>query len=72
MNQSMIRKYCSLSREDETFFREVYQKKRFSARVYAKILKVARTIADLEESEQILHKHLCEAIGYRSLEEKYW
>lgn len=72
MNQDMIHQYCHLSHDDERFFREIYQRKGFSARVYSKILKVARTIADLDESEQILHKHLCEAIGYRSLEEKYW
>ena len=43
-----------------------------SPRAYSKILKVARTIADLDGSETIAHEHLCEAIGYRSLEEKYW
>jgi len=72
MKGEQIRRYCGLKQEDESFFRDIYQKKGLSARAYSKILKVARTIADLDESDQILHKHLCEAIGYRSLEEKYW
>ncbi len=43
-----------------------------TARSYYKILKVARTIADLEEAENIETKHLQEAIGYRTLDKKYW
>ncbi len=66
-----IRVFCSLSREEEEFFREVYQRKGLSARAYSKILKVARTIADLDGAERIGRSHLSEAIGYRSLEEKY-
>ncbi len=72
MNGDDIRAYCGLSREDERFFRELYRRKGLSARAYTRILKVARTIADLEGAEHIGHAHLCEAIGYRSLEEKYW
>lgn len=72
MGTEMTREFCKLTEEDEHFFKEVYQREGFSARAYAKILKVARTVADLDESERIMHKHLCEAIGYRSLEEKYW
>lgn len=72
MGAELVGRFCRLERGEEKFFRELYEKLDFSPRAYAKILKVARTIADLEESEQIKHKHLCEAIGYRSLEEKYW
>ena len=72
MNGEMIRKFCVLEKGEEEFFRDLYQKRGFSARGYGKVLKVARTIADMEGSELIRHAHLCEAIGYRSLEEKYW
>lgn len=72
MSGEDLRIFCRLDRADEDFFQEVYQRKGLSARAYARILKVARTIADLDGDAQIGHAHLCEAIGYRSLEEKYW
>ena len=72
MNGEHIRRYCCLEKEDEQFFRSVYRNMNLSARAYTRILKVARTIADLEGREGISHKHLCESISYRSLEEKYW
>ncbi len=72
MNGEDLAGFCRLSPEEERFFGLLYRKKGLSARAYAKILKVARTIADLDGAEQIGHAHLCEAIGYRSLEEKYW
>ncbi len=72
MRADMLEAFCRLTQEDQHFFKRIYEEKGFSARAYGKILKVARTVADLDESEHIMHKHLCEAIGYRSLEEKYW
>lgn len=72
MSGAEIRRYCRLSKKDEDFFGKMFRERGMSARAYGKILKVARTIADLEGEAEISHRHLCEAIGYRSLEEKYW
>ncbi len=67
-----IKKYCKLNREAESIMKEAFKRYRFSARTYNRILKVARTIADLDEQETIIEKHILEAIRYRSLENKYW
>ncbi len=72
MNGRQIDCFCCLSGEDEEFLHLVYEKKGLSARGLHKILRVARTIADFDDSLRIRHEHLCEAISYRSLEEKYW
>ena len=50
----------------------MYEKMSLTARTYHKILRVARTIADLEESKEILLSHLNEAICYRNVDEKFW
>jgi len=72
MKGEHLRRYCRLEKEDEQFFQRVYRNMNLSARAYGRILKVARTIADLEGQEAIGHGHLCESISYRGLEEKYW
>ncbi|MCI8838632.1 MAG: YifB family Mg chelatase-like AAA ATPase [Hungatella sp.] len=72
MKGEHIRRYCALKKEDEQFFQAVYRNMNLSARAYTRILKVARTIADLDGQERIGHGHLCESVSYRSLEEKYW
>jgi magnesium chelatase family protein len=51
---------------------KAFEKYKFSARSYNKILKVARTIADLDQKDIIEDYHLSEAIRYRSLDKKYW
>lgn len=72
MQNQEVKEYCRLSEEDNRFFKQVFQTMQLSARGYFKILKVARTIADLDGSEQINRSHLSEAVSYRRLEEKYW
>lgn len=67
-----INEYCGLDKSDEHYMEEVYQKQELTARAYHKILKVARTLADMEECKKIERKHLSEAICYRSLNKKFW
>lgn len=72
MGKKEILEYCRLSQKDSSFLKEVYQKYGFSVRAYDKILKTARTIADLDGKKQIGAVHLSEAVAYRSFEKKYW
>ncbi len=67
-----IKKYCKLEPLEQKLLEEAFVKMNFSARAYHRILKVARTIADLDHSERITAKHLSEAICYRSMDQKYW
>lgn len=67
-----IEKYCELGKEEQKLLENAFVSLNLTARAYHKILKVARTIADLEESEQVLMPHLSEAINYRSMDQKYW
>lgn len=72
MEQEAIRKYCALSNECSKLLEQAFNTLNMSARGYNRVLKVARTIADLDASEQILPKHIAEAISYRNLDRKYW
>jgi len=65
-----VKSICSLSREGEKLLREAMERLGFSARAYIRILKVARTIADLAGEEKIGPPHLAEAIQYRSLDRR--
>lgn len=67
-----IETYCRLREEQNQYMKEIYQKMELSARGYYKILKTARTIADLDDSEEILLNHLNEAVCYRMQDKKYW
>lgn len=67
-----IEKYCNLREEQKKYMEKIYASLNLSARGYHKILKTARTIADLENSEEILQRHLNEAVCYRGLDKKYW
>ncbi|MCD8123178.1 MAG: YifB family Mg chelatase-like AAA ATPase [Clostridiales bacterium] len=72
MGSREIAVYCRLGEAEHTFLDQVYRKLGLSARGCHKILKVARTIADMAGSEEIRKEHLSEAVGYRDLEERYW
>ena len=64
--------YCRLGEEEAALMKKAFSSLSLTARTYHKILKVARTIADLDNMERISKDHLMEAIGYRTLEKKYW
>lgn len=67
-----LEKYCQLGENEERLMKRAYLAMGLTARTYHKILRVARTIADMEESERIQEPHLKEAIGYRTIDKKYW
>lgn len=67
-----IERYCRLSGGQQNYMKEIYRIMELSARGYYKILKTARTIADLEDCEDILTRHLNEAVCYRMQDKKYW
>ena len=71
LTPKMIEKYCVLNQECKQILELAFNKLGLSARAYSRILKVARTIADLDEKQNIEKQHLLEAIQYRSLDRKY-
>ena len=71
LTPKLIEEFCKLDNSGKKIMEIAFSKLGLSARAYTRILKVARTIADLENSEEIQNKHLLEAIQYRSLDKKY-
>ncbi|MCR5397813.1 MAG: YifB family Mg chelatase-like AAA ATPase [Lachnospiraceae bacterium] len=69
---SKIEVYCELDNESYLYMKKMYEEMALTARTYHRILKVARTIADMEGSEHICMAHLKEAFLYRSMDKKYW
>lgn len=72
LNPSDIKKYCQMSSEAGDYLENILENMSFSARAYHKILKVARTIADISQKERIEKSHIAEAVCYRSISDKYW
>ena len=72
MGSRQIRAYCDLSTDSERLLERAMTQQGLSARAHDRILKVARTIADLEGASDILPKHIAEAIQYRTLDRTYW
>jgi len=72
MPASMIDKHCKLGKDAADLLKMVFDSMSLSARAYHKILKIARSIADLADSADILEAHVAEAISYRGLDRKYW
>lgn len=72
LDQSGIRAYCPLGKKQKIMMQEAFEKLDLSARTYYRILKVARTVADMAGSESIETAHLHEALCYRSIHRRYW
>jgi magnesium chelatase family protein len=72
MTPRMIRRHCRIDSESEQMLERAMTRLGLSARAYDRILKVSRTIADLEASDEIRSTHVSEAVGYRSLDRTYW
>jgi len=72
MTPRLIRKHCELDAESSGFLEHAMNNMNLSARAHDRILKVSRTLADLEGSEKLLSNHLLEAINYRTLDRAMW
>ena len=72
MGPAQVRKYCPLEKKEGQMMQQLFSAMNLSARAYHKVIKVARTIADLEGSERIERRHLAEAACYRKTDGKYW
>ncbi|MDR0271889.1 MAG: magnesium chelatase, partial [Clostridiales bacterium] len=72
MSVALTKKHCKLGTDAQELLKNVFDTMSLSARAYHKILKVARTVADLADSADISIEHIAEAISYRGLDRKYW
>jgi magnesium chelatase family protein len=72
MEPAQLQEFCAIDTESRSFLRHTIREQQLSARAYDRILRVARTIADLENSANIALQHLLEAVQYRSIDKKLW
>ena len=72
MGPNMVKEICKINDDGKALIKQAMEKLGLSARAYDRILKVSRTIADLEASDDIKLEHLAEAIHYRSLDRDSW
>ena len=72
MNTKQIREYCELDNASKALLKKPMERLNLSAPAYDRILKVARTITDLENAQNVLGEHISESIQYRSLDRQLW
>ena len=72
MTPHLIRRFCDIGAEAQRHLEQAMARMGFSARAYDRILKVARTVADLEQAEAVQARHISESIQYRNLDRNYW
>ena len=72
LNGNQAELYCPLGKKEKRLLKSAFSKLNLSARAYYKIIKTARTIADLEQEKRILEQHLLEAVRYRLPDGTYW
>lgn len=68
----LLEEFCHLEKEGAGYMKKMYEEMELTARTYHKILRVARTIADMDGETQIAKRHLREAICYRGIDKSYW
>lgn len=71
MDAAATRKFCNLTPAAEIIIKTAFERLGLSARAYDKVLRIARTIADMENSDDIDTKHITEAIQYRSFDRRF-